>query len=351
MTDGKLPDPLVPPEVNLEGLGFIPMKLRVLKSTLFLKSTGDEFKAAFALWVNSWSEIPAGSLPDDEVVLEALSCSKVWAKVRGRALHNWIKCSDGRLYHPVVAELALDAWERRDEFREKLDNKEDRRDRYRARVKELSEQLRHLGVVPPRNVSLKKLEAALEDARSGRKASTHASTPSPHASPQASPQASTQDAVGMPLTVGGTVEGTVGGTGSTAASSDAPATPAPAASPQVPPEPVRAERGKRLPKDWALPKSWGEWALQQYPHWTADAVRQIALKFRNHWTSVSGKGATKLDWERTWQNWCMDRRTQLEHPAPRGGALIPLGGPSPKNTAAEAMVFGGPLDGVVDEPR
>lgn len=344
MTD-HLPDPLVPPEVNLEGLGFIPMKLRVLKSTLFLKSSGDEFKAAFALWVNSWTETPAGSLPDDEVVLEALSCSKVWPKVRAKALHNWIKCSDGRLYHPVVAELALDAWERRGEFREKLENKEDRRGRYRERVRELSQQLRDLGVVPPRNVSLKKLEAALVDARKSHDASTQASgsvhTSVPTTSPQASTQASSVDAVGMPLTEGGTAVGTEEGTVGSAA---APAAPPPA--PAAPPQPTpKAERGARLPKDWVLPKTWGDWALQHYPHWTADVVRQIALKFRNHWTSKSGKDATKLDWERTWQNWCMDERTQREHPAPRGSA--PAGSLADQMRARMGL-GDSPAQGVID---
>jgi hypothetical protein len=28
-------------------------------------------------------------------------------------MHGWYKCSDGRLYHPVVAEIALRAWERK----------------------------------------------------------------------------------------------------------------------------------------------------------------------------------------------------------------------------------------------
>jgi hypothetical protein len=37
---------------------------------------------------------------------------KTWKKVRAGALRGWVKCSDGRLYHPVVAEgirTALDA--------------------------------------------------------------------------------------------------------------------------------------------------------------------------------------------------------------------------------------------------
>ena len=87
---------------------------------------------------------------------------------------------------------------------------------------------------------------------------------------------------------------------------------------------TKAERGARLPKDWVLPRSWGEWALAKYPHWTVEIVRDIALSFRNHWSAKTGKDATKLDWERTWQNWCMSVITQKQYPPPRAGAQAPL---------------------------
>ncbi|MDO8251425.1 MAG: DUF1376 domain-containing protein [Rhodoferax sp.] len=36
---------------------------------------------------------------------------KEWMKVRAGALRGFVKCSDGRLYHPVVAEKAREAWQ------------------------------------------------------------------------------------------------------------------------------------------------------------------------------------------------------------------------------------------------
>lgn len=165
MTD-HLPPPLVPAEVDLNGYGFMPMlHHRVLQSTLFVKSNGDEFKAAFALWCASWSEVPAGSLPNDEEMLEHLSRSKTWKKVRARAMHGWVLCSDDRFYHPTLAPLAIDAWSRREEFREVLENKETRQDRWRKRCKELSDQLRALGITPPKGAGLEKLETLLRDAQ------------------------------------------------------------------------------------------------------------------------------------------------------------------------------------------
>lgn len=63
-------------------------------------------------------------------------------------------------------------------------------------------------------------------------------------------------------------------------------------------------RGTRLPKEWLLPKSWGLWALNEFPTWTEDHVRTEADKFRDYWVALPGKAALKLDWEATWRNWC-----------------------------------------------
>lgn len=68
----------------------------------------------------------------------------------------------------------------------------------------------------------------------------------------------------------------------------------------------RSGQGKRLDADWKLPKAWGEWALEKYPHWTADYVREVATLFANHWLAKSGRDATKVRWDLTWQSWCIN---------------------------------------------
>ena len=56
--------------------------------------------------------MPTASLPDNDRILSALSeAGAKWPKVRAHALRGWVKCSDGRLYHPVVAEKASEAWQ------------------------------------------------------------------------------------------------------------------------------------------------------------------------------------------------------------------------------------------------
>lgn len=73
------------------------------------------------------------------------------------------------------------------------------------------------------------------------------------------------------------------------------------------------KRGTRLPIDWQLPKSWGDWALQTFPNWTADGVRMEGERFADHWRSKVGRDATKADWEATWRNWCRSDIAQRTH--------------------------------------
>jgi hypothetical protein len=115
-----LPEPMTPPDCDLRGFPYMPLDVvRLVDSDLFALSTGDEFKAAVSLWCKSWLQIPAGSLPNDERILAHLSgAGGRWPKVQEIALRGWTLCSDGRLYHSVIAEKALTAWKARNEGEE-----------------------------------------------------------------------------------------------------------------------------------------------------------------------------------------------------------------------------------------
>jgi hypothetical protein len=56
---------------------------------------------------------------------------------------------DGRLYHPLISEAALDAWGRRDAFQTAQATKDTRQQRWRAELARLSALLREAGVTPP----------------------------------------------------------------------------------------------------------------------------------------------------------------------------------------------------------
>lgn len=107
--------PLVPDDVVIP-VRFVPIyPRRLFGSTLWAVATPAEFRAAFALWINSWDQRPSGSLPSTDRELCRLAelggdLAK-WGKVKRIALRHWVECDDGRLYHPVVAEFVLEAWE------------------------------------------------------------------------------------------------------------------------------------------------------------------------------------------------------------------------------------------------
>ncbi len=116
MTD--LPQPLTPPDCDLTGYRFMPLDVVRLKGSELASSyTPDECWAAMLLWCASWQHVPAGAIPDnDKWIADQAGYSqrgridRAWKTVREGALHGWIKCSDGLLYHPVVAEKALEGW-------------------------------------------------------------------------------------------------------------------------------------------------------------------------------------------------------------------------------------------------
>lgn len=113
MTD--VPAPFTPPDCDLRGLPFMPLDVvRLVDSDLVALADGEAFKAAVILWCKSWLQLPAASLPDDDRVLAHLTGTGArWRKLKPMALHGFVKCSDGRLYHPVIAEKAREAWKHR----------------------------------------------------------------------------------------------------------------------------------------------------------------------------------------------------------------------------------------------
>jgi hypothetical protein len=91
------------------------------------------WRAAVTLWWAAWNQCPAASLPNDEIALCRLADlgrdKKRWEKVREVALHGFVLCSDGRLYHTFLAPLAKEAWQRRVRERERKAEWRDRKER------------------------------------------------------------------------------------------------------------------------------------------------------------------------------------------------------------------------------
>jgi len=114
----ELPNPLVPAEVDLRDFAFMPLDVsRLLRSRTWLTAKRRPEIGFYLvnLWLASWHEVPAGSLPDDdEVLADFARCTPArWKKLRDELMAAWVRCADGRLYHPVVAEKAREAWARK----------------------------------------------------------------------------------------------------------------------------------------------------------------------------------------------------------------------------------------------
>lgn len=77
--------------------------------------------------------------------------------------------------------------------------------------------------------------------------------------------------------------------------------------------PGSERRASRIPDDFALTTERRAVATAE----RIDPERTFA-KFRDYWRAKSGSGATKLDWDATWRNWC--RSEGDRNPQPKGGA-------------------------------
>jgi len=87
---------------------------RLLTSETWIEAADDPKlgHALICLWCESWHQVPAASLPDNPRVIARLAMcdGPEWERIGARALEGWTLCSDGRWYHPVVAEKAIEAW-------------------------------------------------------------------------------------------------------------------------------------------------------------------------------------------------------------------------------------------------
>lgn len=118
MSELILPPPMVPPTVDLRVFDRMPLNVKRLRDSEMSRTEDPEgFRCAVLAWCVSWHQVPASSLPDDDRALADLvgvgrtaRAVKEWRALRPTALRGFVLCSDGRLYHPVIAEIAIESW-------------------------------------------------------------------------------------------------------------------------------------------------------------------------------------------------------------------------------------------------
>lgn len=135
MTD--LPAPPVPADLDLRDCQWMPLDVvRLRDSDLAMVPDAEVFRVSVISWCVAWHQTPAASLPDDDAALARLlgfgRDIKGWRKVRSSGgLRGWIKHSDGRLYHPVVAAKALEAQEQKERSERKRNKDAERLKKWR----------------------------------------------------------------------------------------------------------------------------------------------------------------------------------------------------------------------------
>ena len=312
---GDLPDPLTPAECDLRNFGFMPIDIARLFGSRFHAIASDgEWRAGVTLWLKSFHQVPAGSLPTEDIELARLAefgrDLAGWMTVRENALYGWVQCADGRLYHPIVAEKALEAWRKKEAFRERSRKANERRWAQQRGGDEAAAQAGrqdHGG--PSAGERRENVEGQGVDPEH------------PSGCAVGSIKDSNKDKVSNPYRSQGTGTGT--GTGTI------PSGEAAAAAPAKP----RSTRGTRLPEDWTLPAEWLTWAAEDR-RWPERRVRGEADKFADYWRGRAGKDAVKADWLATWRNWCRRADEGPSGSAPRSptganlpGNCTPIGSP------------------------
>ena len=280
-SDTTLPDPLTPPECDLRDFAWMPLDVRrLLTSETWILCNSDTKVAAVNLWCEAWHQVPAGSIPDNDRIISHLAQVKIgWSKIRDDVLRGWVKCADGRLYHPVVCEKARESWENKQAQR--LRTEAARAARQKKRVDDPP-----MSSFPQSDVTFSVTENVTEPVtKSVTDNVTNSNRPDQTRSErEESPSSLRSEA--------------------TPSSDDA----------------VRRldKRGSRLPADWQPGETGMSYALC---HLRPDKIHDEIEKFRNYWHAKAGRDATKLDWNATWRNWVL---TAKQHtPTPRETAKKP----------------------------
>lgn len=288
--------PLVPAIVDLTDFEYMPLLVARLRTSL-LTATMEPATcwSALLLWAASWHEIPASSLPDDNRLLAAAANYgrdvRGFMKIRKGALHKFVLCSDGRFYHPLVAEKALEAW----------------LSKLAARISSGEGNLKRWGTPfdrQPIDLAIATAAVCLRNLNPNSRSLAKRNM-------SGLPITSHRDPDGIPDSIPSGSQGK-GSKGNIKPNPPHPTGVSPPLEKKKP-----ESYGTRLPRGWVLPKRWGVWALQEAPAWDAQRVRAVADKFRDHWHGKAGKDARKADWLATWRNWV---REELQREKRGGGS-------------------------------
>lgn len=306
-----------PPDIRAKGWRFELDHERVRQSDTWALAPREIRPWLLMLWMVAWEQTPCGSLPaDDRLIAARLDMPmELFEPHRDVLLRGWWAAEDGRLYHDTLVERVREMMSVRGVDRARADARRNQFEKVRERdghacvycgnTKYLT--LDHL-VPLSRGGSNdeENLVTACRPCNSKKRDRTPEEAGMPFLASAAGRWSAYRKSAGETRTNtdehGETRTNNTGtGTGTSTGTEEKEKRGVPVSAGASP------SRGARLAQDWALPKSWGEWAVEELGM-PVDQVRIEAAKFRDYWCSKSGKDATKLDWQATWRNWCRSAR-------------------------------------------
>lgn len=117
------PAPLTPEGSELRSYDFFPLYHKRLRRSKWWKRASHVARSiSVDLWCEAYEQTPVASLPNDDWELAGFAGFgrnniEEWQAVREEVLAPWVLCSDDRYYHPVLAEIASEIWNTREERR------------------------------------------------------------------------------------------------------------------------------------------------------------------------------------------------------------------------------------------
>lgn len=304
---------LTPPDCDVRALPFMPFEVvRFLESDLVALASPEEGWAAIRLWSKSWLQVPAGSMADDDRILAVAAGLSLrdWMNVKAFVLKGWTRAADGRLYHPVVAEKALEAWIGRlsHQRRSALGNASKYGHDVTADVAAFDGKIRS---------SLEMLRA-LNSKVAGDVGKGLRFLQGDESSP-------TRSVEGSQTRTENSSEGKGRGKGrgnrkellpSGVAKSGEPDIATPPAKPPVLAKPKKAPKvdtakGTRLPLGWFLDSAGREYARGK--GFSDEDIDEMEESFRLWWPAQPGAKGRKTDWSLTWMTWVRNEKDKRQN--------------------------------------
>lgn len=306
----QLPEPLTPADCDLRAMPWFPLRHKDLLESDWWKGASDVARSrSVNLWAKAYQKVPAASLKASEIDLaEDAGFGRdmdAWARHRDEIMAPWVLCSDGRYYHPTLADVALETWAK-GEAKRKFDRERKARQRSKGGTLDVSQAEHPQGPtatpaeVPPEN-------AHTIQNRTGEDKNSEIQPPNDS-----------------------------GKVKSVAASKP----------PKVPKEkkPPADKRGSRIRFGWTADETDRAHALTK-GNYTDGQLIELEDAFFDHWKAKPGSSGVMLDWRATWRTWVrndikFNGAPDGRQPPRRPGPASAPGGPSSRDSRRDNLIEG-----------